>query len=401
MDKKFLIWDNAKDAMIHLVLFLMLIGCVNVFSASFVAAEADNGNGYFYLLRYLFFAAVGLFGMWVIGYKFDYHYFFKHMKAIYALMFLSLAAVFVLGRAVKGAQRWIIIGSFSFQPSEFVKLGIILLGAAYLGQLMVKGKTPHLYKLGVNTAFVCSLVLAGMVYKQPDMGTAAIILALMLMLYVVAGMPVSEVVCVLGGGLVAAALLIMVAPYRFNRVKIWFDPWSDPQGIGYQTVQSMVSIGSGGLLGNTFGMGSGKFFYLPEAHTDFAFAIFCQEWGFLGALFLIAVFVLLGLSMYVIARDVQDRSGFLLVTGVNFLVVGQAVANMAMVCGILPVIGVPLSFISYGGTSLIASLASIGFVISVYRSEQRRKVQKQQPSAPVPHFHAGGSYLHRERRWQR
>ena len=130
-----------------------------------------------------------------------------------------------------------------------------------------------------------------------------------------------------------------------------------------------MALGSGGIFGEPFGMGTSKFFYLPEAHTDFAFAIFCQEWGFLGALFLMLVFLLMGLALCRIGQNTQDRKGFLLVSGVNFLVVGQAIANMAMVCGILPVIGVPLSFISYGGTSLIITLVGIGLVLSVYRME--------------------------------
>ena len=167
-----------------------------------------------------------------------------------------------------------------------------------------------------------------------------------------------------------------------NRVRLWIDPYLDPQGNGYQAVQSFVAIGSGRLIGSHFGMGFGKFFYLPEAHTDFAFAIFCQEWGFLGALFLIFIFILLAFALYRVGQHTQDRAGFLLVTGVNFLVVGQAFANMAMVCGLLPVIGVPLTFISYGGTSLVASLMGIGLVLSVYRAEVQRERGKLAPDMP-------------------
>ncbi len=398
MNKKFLIWDNAKDAMLSLVLFLMLIGCVNVFSASFVEAESMFKSGYHYLFRYILFAVTGFFIMWYVGYKMDYHSFFRYKGLIYAGMFAALVYVDAFSRSVKGAQRWIILGPISFQPSEFVKLGVLIIGASYLGKLMEKGRKPHLYKMDVNQAFLGALLLAALVYKQPDMGTAAIILALMLVLYFVAGMPGKEMAAVLGLGLGAAALMIIREPYRFNRVKVWFDPWVDPQGAGYQTVQSLVSIGSGGLIGNPLGMGTGKFFYLPEAHTDFAFAIFCQEWGFLGALFLMVLFILLCASMYAIAKETRDRSGFLLVTGANFFLVGQAVANMAMVCGILPVIGVPLTFISYGGTSLWASLIAVGLVISVYRHELKT-AQEQQPE-PAPRFRPSPGYRVQERRWR-
>lgn len=398
MNKKFLFWNNPRDAMVYLVLFLMLIGCVNVFSASFVEATAMFGNGYHYLIRYILWGTIGLAFMFGIGKKLDYHSCFRYTTPMYVGLLLMLVWVDVFSRSVKGAQRWLIIGPISFQPSEFVKLGVILIGASYLGRLMEKGRKPHLYKMDVNQGFLGALILAGLVYKQPDMGTAAIILSLMLVLYLVAGMPWKEVIAVLGAGFAAAALMIVREPYRFNRVKVWFNPWVDPQGNGYQTVQSLVSIGSGGLFGNHFGLGSGKFFYLPEAHTDFAFAIFCQEWGFLGAMFLILVFVLLSATMYTIARETRDRKGFLLVTGVNFFVVGQAFANMAMVCGLLPVIGVPLSFISYGGTSLIATLMAIGLVMSVYRHELLRQQQEQQLDS-MPRFRRPYGYGQSERRW--
>lgn len=399
MKKKFLFWDNPKDAMIFLVLFLMLIGCVNVFSASYVEAKVQFGNAYHYLFRYLIYAAAGLAAMFFVGYKMDYRSIFSQAKLISFLLFLSLVYVDVFSRSVKGAQRWIIIGPLSVQPSEFVKLGIIILGAAYLGQLMVRGKEPHLYKSGVNFAFLVTLAMAALVYKQPDMGTAAIILTLILVLYVVAGMPPWEVAAVFGISVVSVIAMVMAAPYRLNRVKIWLDPWVDAQGYGYQAVQSMVSIGSGGLFGMHLGMGTGKFYYLPESHTDFAFAIFCQEWGFIGALCLIAIFIRLSVLLYDIGKETRDRSGYLLVTGVNFLVVGQAIANMAMVCGLLPVIGVPLTFISYGGTSLVVSLIGIGLVISVYQHEKMDREQLNQPD-PVPHFRPYSRVGSSERRWR-
>ena len=361
-------------------------------------ANGWAGIGYHYLIRYIIWGALGLVCMLGIGKGMDYHTAFRWWKGIYAALLLMLVWVDVFSRSVKGAQRWIILGPISFQPSEFVKLGVILIGASYLGRLMEKGRKPHLYRTNVNLGFLLALILAALVYKQPDMGTAAIILSLMLVLYLVAGMPWKEVFVVGGLSLAAIVLMIVREPYRFNRVKVWFNPWLDPQGNGYQTVQSLVSIGSGGLFGNHFGLGSGKFFYLPEAHTDFAFAIFCQEWGFLGAMFLILLFVLLSASMYTIAKETRDRKGFLLVTGVNFFVVGQAFANMAMVCGLLPVIGVPLSFISYGGTSLIATLMSIGLVMSVYRQELLRRKKEQQADS-LPPFRRPYGHGQPERRW--
>ena len=382
MQKRFLIWENPRDAIVSLVLFLMLLGCVNVFSASFVTAADMFGNGYHYLIRYAAYGAVGLAFMYWLGWKNGYHNFFNYNSQIYAIFLAILIGVDVFGKTTKGAQRWVTMGSISFQPSEFVKLAVIIMGAGYLGHLMVKGKKPRLMDLGSNLAFWATAVLAALVLLQPDMGTAAIIMALITVLYIVAGLDLREIGILGGAGLVVSIAAILQAPYRMNRVRLWIDPYLDPQGNGYQAVQSFVAIGSGRLIGSHFGMGFGKFFYLPEAHTDFAFAIFCQEWGFLGALFLIFIFILLAFALYRVGQHTQDRAGFLLVTGVNFLVVGQAFANMAMVCGLLPVIGVPLTFISYGGTSLVASLMGIGLVLSVYRAEVQRERGKLAPDMP-------------------
>jgi cell division protein FtsW len=168
--------------------------------------------------------------------------------------------------------------------------------------------------------------------------------------------------------------LALVAPYRLQRFLTWLDPWKDAQGSGYQLAQSILAIGSGGLVGVPWGQGSSKFFYLPEAHTDFAFAIFCQEWGFIGALLLIALFVIFARALIKVAGHTKDKRGFLLVSGVACLLVGQSAANMAMVCGIIPVIGVPLMFISYGGTSMVINMICIGLVLSVYRDECKREL---------------------------
>lgn len=380
MNRRFLIWDNPRDALLSLVCFLMVVGAVNIFSASFVAAKDMFGNGYYYLIRYGIYGFAGLVIMWLLG-KRDYHKLFVAAKPAFVAFFLMLLYVDAFGKATKGAQRWISLGPVSFQPSEFVKLGVILLGAAYLGPRMEKKMPISLFTPQSGTAFWAAALLAFLVLKQPDMGTAAIILALMAVLYRVAGLSFKKshvvlAVTVLVAGVVAA---IRMSPYRMNRILIWFNPESDPQGNGYQAVQSFVAIGSGGIFGNPFGMGMGpsKFFFLPEAHTDFAFAVFCQEWGFLGALFLLGVFLLMAAALVRIAQNTRDCSGFLLVTGANFLIVGQAIANMAMVCGVLPVIGVPLSFISYGGTSLMATLMAMGLVFSVYNQECLRERKEQ------------------------
>lgn len=385
MQKRFLIWENPRDAVLTIVLFLMFIGCVNVFSASFVSANAMFGTGYYYLYRYVAFAILGLTCLGVVGWKINYHLWLKYGNRFFYLFLAILLCVDLFGTTAKGAQRWLVIAGVSFQPSEFVKLAVIIMGADALGSLLRKGRTPDLLKFPVNAAFIQAGILAGLVLIQPDMGTAAIILALMILLYVVAGLALRDVGVLAGICIAGVVAMIAIAPYRLSRILIWLDPWRDAQGSGYQSVQSFVSIGSGGWFGTHFGMGTGKFFFLPEAHTDFAFAIFCQEWGFFGALGLLFLFLVLAKAIYTIGKNTTDEKGFLLVTGVNFLVVGQAIANMAMVCGILPVIGVPLSFISYGGTSLIATLGAVALVIAVYNDEVKKaNAQNTQVRTFVP-----------------
>ena len=397
MGKRIMFWDNARDALLSLVFFLLVLGAVNVFSASYVAAADMFGNGYHYLLRYGIFSLAGLLVMFGIEKKVDYHWLFKYDQIFCVLLTGILIAVDIFGRATKGAQRWVILGPISFQPSEFVKLAVILLGAHYLGQLMEQGKRPHLLRRDTGMAFWETAFLSFLVLIQPDMGTAAIIMTLMIILYILAGLPMKEFWSLLGVAFVGAAAAVIQAPYRLNRILFWLHTEQDPQGKGYQAIQSFNAIGSGRFFGEPFGMGTGKFFYLPEAHTDFAFANYCQEWGFLGAVFLILVFLLLGVVLYHIGQRTQDRKGFLLVSGVNFLVVGQAFANMAMVCGVLPIIGVPLSFISYGGTSLIMTMGAIGLVLSVYKDEHKkhrrsREIPAEKPAASRPGVPAAGRW---------
>lgn len=381
MQRRFLFWDNPKDAVITITVFLMLIGCINVFSASFVEAKDMFDNGYFYLVRYAVAGVLGLGLLWFLGWGPDYHFWLKYRHLWYIGLLVLLILVDAFGVTNKGAQRWLHIGGQSIQPSEFVKLSIIILGSGSLGIFLRERQRVSLFDVQTLMPFLQALLFSALVYIQPDMGTAAIILALMIGLYVIAGLRWLEMATLFGAALFAAVVLVIVAPYRFERVKIWFDPWQDAGNNGYQVVQSLMSIGSGGLTGTPVGMGTGKFFYLPEAHTDFAFAIFCQEWGFLGAGLLILLFFVLAVAIQRIASNTTNEEGFLLVSGINFLVVGQAAANMAMVCGLLPVIGVPLSFISYGGTALLANLAGIGLVVAVYNAEVRDAKAKHQVAA--------------------
>lgn len=228
--------------------------------------------------------------------------------AIAFINIVLLVAVDLAGHTAKGAQRWLSLGPVSFQPSELAKLAIILLGAAYLGKVMEQGKKPSL----VNHFSFAVVIIGLLVFKQPDMGTSAILIAIAFFLYILAGLPTLMVIGTILIGAVGAVVGVVIAPYRLNRIYVWLDPFRDPQGLGYQMVQSKVAIGSGGFGGLGPGQGLGKYFYLPEAHTDFAFSVFCQEHGFLGAFVLIVLFLMLGYVIYTVARRTRDHQGFLL-----------------------------------------------------------------------------------------
>lgn len=374
MKERYLIWENPRHAIYTLMFILMGIGSINVFSASYISAMDMTGNGFYYLWRYLIFSVLGLIGIRIvegIGYKKLLS--LKSVWILYIAVLLMLVAVDVIGITNKGAQRWLNLGFITFQPSELAKLSIIMLVSRILGHLLHKGRKVSLLSGDGLQGVMATLFFALLVYKQPDLGTAAIIVGLMMGVYIVAGISMAQVWGILAVGGVGAVVATMFSPYRMQRVKVWFDPWLDESGTGYQMAQSLMAIGSGGVTGANWGHGAGKFFYLPEAHTDFAFAIFCQENGFLGALLLLVLFILLAGAFFRITIRAKDRRGFLLSAGITMLIIGQAAANMAMVCGLLPVIGVPLIFISYGGTSLVISMAAIGLILSVYKEEVKRE----------------------------
>lgn len=371
--------NNPKKLIYFLVIILISVGAINVLSASYLE------SGYSYFVKHFMYGIFGFCVMYFVS-KRDYRVFLRSnwLQFFYIGVLVLLLLVDAIGAVNKGAQRWLYLGPVSIQPSEVAKLIVVMMSAKVLGNMLQRGEHISLISGKGSRCFLATLVLSGLVYVQPDLGTAAIIFALMLCVFIVAGIRKQEIFPILGVGMAGEVLFTLSTPYRLERIKVWFDPWLDEVGAGYQMVLSLLTIGSGGLIGADWGQGSGKYLYLPESHTDFAFAVFCQENGFIGAAVIIILFLLLGCAFMKIALTTKDKRGFLLVTGVSFLVVGQAIANMAMVCGIFPVIGVPLVFISYGGTSMAVSMAAIGLALSVYNTEekQRRQEDDQQQASP-------------------
>lgn len=378
MDQATKLWNNDTEAVFYITLILFIIGTVNVFSASFVLAGQLLHDSYFFLKRHLLFFVLGFGAMLVIA-RTNYNVFKKFIMPIGLATIGLLLAVHFVGVEANGARRWLNLPGVKFQPSELAKLAVIFITASYLGPRLDRRRKIDLF----SGPFYFSLIAFGFVLKQPDMGTALIIIGLCLLLYLIAGLPRTQIVLLACVGLASAVALSFAASYRADRIYAWLNPWAYQDSIGYQTVQALLAIGSGGFLGSGLGMGTSKFYYLPEAHTDFAFAVLCQEMGFVGAGVVLTLLLLLGIYGARIAAQAADGFGRLLALGVTGLIVGQGIINIAMVSGLLPVVGVPLPFISFGGTSLVVNFCAIGLLISVSR-RAKAKVHKEDGQAPPP-----------------
>ena len=359
-EKKF--WNNDTEAVIGIMVVLIILGTINVFSSSFIIAEAEFDSPYFFLKRHIINVIIG-FIAFIICFKIDYHKWRGFMPLVLLFTLASLLLVLIIGPEVNGAKRWLPLGVTQFQPAEMAKLVSIMIMAAYLAVQVKLKKEIRFFTPQIWIIFAMALLTE----QEPDMGTASIILGIPLIMLAVAGLDHKKILKLLGATALTTALLIWRQPYRLERLKVTYDPWSDAQNYGYQTVQSLSAIGSGELTGMGLGVGVSKYDYLPEAHTDFAFAIFCQENGFLGAIFVFLLFAALTVYAARIAGRARDEYGQILSMGIMVLIVGQAVANLLMVGGMFPVVGVPLPFISYGGTSLIVTMAALGILANIGR----------------------------------
>lgn len=370
--KRKLPWGSDHEAIIWLMAVLLVVGMVNVFSSTFITAENENSAPYAYLLKHLISMGIG-FVLFAMSWRVDYHKWRDWLGPVALSIAALLLFVLAAGTVVNGAKRWIYLGAFSFQPAEFAKICSVMI-AAYILSYRVEHKLP-INILNAQYAFIAFLFVA--VEMEPDMGTACVILGIPIVMLWMAGLKTYKLQRLALVGLAAVVGMCIYQPYRLERIKVMFNPWSDAQGMGYQTVQSVTAIGSGGVWGMGLGQGLAKYAYLPEAHTDFAFAVFCQENGFLLTALVLLLYGVFAYYAVRIARDAYDAYGQLLAGGIMLLVVGQAVVNIAMVAGCFPVVGVPLPFISYGGTSLMMTMFSVGVLINIGRYSQAKQAKEK------------------------
>jgi cell division protein FtsW len=343
-------------------LLLVFVGLVMVFSASAVLAKEHYGSGYFFLLRQLGCAAAGIVAM-LVAMKIDYRR-YKHPGVVFTVLgvtTLLLISVFFLDRA-HNTHRWIHFGGFSFQPSEVAKVAVILFLAYFLENRI------HSMKDWRNTllpAILPTVMFLVLIVLQPDLGTAIACAAITACVLFVAGLDLRYLAYGCLASLPPLYLLIFHVAWRRDRILAFLNPYSDPQGKGFHIIQSLIAVSTGGITGIGFMEGKQKLFYLPEPHTDFIFAVTAEELGLLGSLVLLLLFGIFLWRGVRAALHTQDMFGRLLAVGITSMVVVQAFINISVVLGMMPTKGIPLPFVSYGGSSLLVTLACVGVLLNI------------------------------------
>ncbi|MBZ5642071.1 MAG: putative lipid II flippase FtsW [Acidobacteriia bacterium] len=345
---------------------LCLVGAIMVFSASAVTARDQYGNGSHFLLRQLLWLAVGIGGMMAVM-NMDYRK-LRRPEVIFTALFgvlVMLVGAFFLDKS-HATHRWIRLGPASLQPSEFAKLAVIF----YLAWFLERRRRPESF--GINNwkhtilpALGPVLALAGLIVIEPDLGTAVEIFIIALAMLYVAGLNGKYIVWAGLAAMPIVYLLIVRVSYRYERVMAFLNPAADPQGHGFQLLQSLIAVGSGGFTGVGLMESKQKLFYLPEAHTDFIFSVLCEELGFIGGALVLGLFAVYGWRGMRSAFNIKDDFGRLAALGITVMVLSQALINLGVVLGMMPTKGIPLPFISYGGSSLLVMLLATGVLLNI------------------------------------
>ena len=350
------------------VITLILFGIIMIFSASSIWAEYKFNDSFKYVKQQGLFIIIGIILMHTVS-KIDYKWYYKKTNLILLICLFLLVLVLIpgIGSVRNGSRSWFGIGSFGIQPSEFAKLGLIIFTAKYLSQ---NNKFLKDIRKGVIPILLVLFLIFGLIMLQPDFGTGMIIVVSILAMLFIAGVNIKFFIGlgVLGvGGIVG---LIAIAPYRMDRITSFIDPWKDPLGTGFQIIQSLYAIGPGGLLGQGFLNSRQKQFYLPEPQTDFIFSIISEEFGVLGVIIVCGLFLLVLYRGIKIGLQTDDLFAKYLAFGMIFQIIVQTIMNLMVVIGLIPVTGVTLPFLSYGGSSLLISMISVGILLNISRYDK-------------------------------
>lgn len=356
------------DRSLFLALLLLLgIGLLMIASAGVLYGQSRFDDSYYFFKQQLLGLGVGLLAL-AFFQSVDYRVWKRFVVPVFILAVGLLILVFIpgFGTTVYGAARWVTLGPISFQPSEVMKLSIILYLSAWLST-KGQGKAEDFYEGLVPFLLILSFV-GFLIIKQPDTGTLGLIFIIAMSIFFASGARLAHIGGLVAAGFVFLIILIKLAPYRMQRLLVFLNPEHDPTGSGYQITQALLAIGSGGLFGIGLGQSRQKFNYLPEPVTDSIYAVLGEEFGLLGAGIVLALFVFIAWKGFQIARNAQDEFGRLLATGITTWIVGQAFINIGAISGLIPLTGVPLPFISYGGTSLAVLLGSFGILLNISKS---------------------------------
>jgi cell division protein FtsW len=357
---------NIRINLFMVTVALICIGVVMIYSASSIYAQEKYQDSFFFLKRHLSFIAIGAV-LTLLVMSSDYRKFasFSKPMLIVALLLLVLVLVPGIGREVSGARRWFRFKFISFQPSEFANLALVVYIADFISRKkdqlkdFWKGFLPPMAALGITVLLILS---------QPDLGTSVALAVVIFMMLFVARARITYLFAVLLASIPILAILILSAPYRRQRIIAFLNPWADPKGTGFQIIQSQLALGSGGLFGVGLGHSRQKLFYLPAAHTDFIFSIIGEELGLLGTVGVIILFIYFILQGLKVVKEAPDSFGYFLALGLVSLICFRSIVNIGVSCGLLPTKGLPLPFISYGGSSFIFDMVSVGILMNIART---------------------------------
>lgn len=356
-------WHSPNKVLFLITCGLVVFGVIMIYNASAIMAERRFGDSTLFLKKQLLWAIMGLFVMIAVS-KIDYNLWQKLSPYLLIISFFLLLAVLIVGKEIGGARRWLKLWVFTFQPSELAKIAMIIYLARSLDKKRAKLKD---FKIGVLPHLIILGIFFGLILIEPDLGGAIILASVGLIMFFMGGVKLLHL-SYLGLGMLSCAVISIIGSnYKMRRILGFLDPWADPQSKGYHIIQSLTAFGSGGVFGRGLGNSQQKLFNLPEPHTDFIFPIIGEEWGLVGALTIVFIFIVFAWQGRKISLKAPNLFGSFLAAGITFLITFQAVINIAVVTGCLPTKGLALPFLSFGGSSLMFSLIGVGILLNISR----------------------------------
>ena len=358
---------KTDKLLIFSIILLMIISLFMIYSASFVWAKYKFNNPFKYVINQGIFSIIGIILVFIIS-KINHKFYLKKANLILLVCIILLILVLIPGIGVvrNGSRSWFGIGSFGIQPSEFTKIGLIIFTSKYLAK---SNKFLKDYKKGVFPILIILFLIFGLIMLEPDFGTGMIIILTIIAMLFVAGVNMKFFIYLGIIGIIGIVGLILIAPYRMDRITSFINPWSDPLGTGFQIIQSLYAIGPGGLFGVGYLNSRQKNFYLPEPQTDFIFSIIAEEFGIIGAIVILSLFSIILIRSFKIALKQENLFSKYLAFGLTFQLIVQVIMNLSVVIGLIPVTGVTLPFLSYGGSSLLTSLVGVGIILNISKND--------------------------------